>query len=136
MKQKTKLSDMSKREKKALTHLEDQDLMPLPPPFDDPAKEHNWTPLSPQTLEKSECFLDDTCAVSVPQPKTKQEEDELVKKFLSGLEKLFKREDNWTFLQPLVLTMEHCAKCQTCSDACHIFEASGRNEIYRLTART
>ena len=32
--------------------------------------------------------------------------------------------------------MEHCAKCQTCSEACHIFEASGRNEIYRPTYRS
>ena len=22
--------------------------------------------------------------------------------------------------------MEHCAKCQTCSESCHIFEASGK----------
>ena len=21
--------------------------------------------------------------------------------------------------------MEHCAKCQTCSEACHVYEASG-----------
>ena len=60
----------------------------------------------------------------------------LVGKFLSGLDKLFSRENNWTFLQPLVLTMEHCAKCQTCADSCHIFEASGRNELYRPTFRS
>jgi len=136
MKQQVHLSDMSKSAKKPLIHLESQDLMPLPRPLDGPENQHEWTPLSAQVLEKSECFLDDTCAVNVPQPKTKEEEDELVRKFLSGLEKLFKREDNWTFLQPLVLTMEHCAKCQTCSDSCHIFEASGRNELYRPTFRS
>ena len=75
-------------------------------------------------------------AVNIPQPKTREEEQELVRKFLSGLDKLFTRENNWTFLQPLVLTMEHCAKCQTCSDACHIFEASGRNELYRPIYRS
>ena len=32
--------------------------------------------------------------------------------------------------------MEHCAKCQTCSEACHIFEASGNNELYRPTFRS
>ena len=32
--------------------------------------------------------------------------------------------------------MEHCAKCQTCAEACHIFEASGRNELYRPTYRS
>jgi Fe-S oxidoreductase len=31
--------------------------------------------------------------------------------------------------------MEHCARCQSCSEACHIFEASGRAEIYRPTFR-
>jgi len=135
-KQKLSLSDVSKPEKKPLVHLENADLMPLPAPLEEPAKDHNWTPLSAQVQEKYECFLDDTCAVSVPQPKSREEEEELVKKFLSGLEKLFTKENNWTFLQPLLLTMEHCAKCQTCSEACHIFEASGRNELYRPTYRS
>ena len=131
-----KISDMSRTDKQPLIHLENQDLMPLPAPLDDPSKDHNWTPLSAQAKQKYECSLDDTLAVSVPQPKTKEEEDELVRKFLSGLDKLFSRENNWTFLQPLLLTMEHCAKCQTCSDACHIYEASGRNELYRPTYRS
>ncbi len=74
--------------------------------------------------------------MNIPQPKTKQEENALVAKFLSGLEKLFTKENNWTFLQPLLLTMEHCARCQTCSEACHIFEASGNNELYRPTFRS
>jgi Fe-S oxidoreductase len=129
------LSDMSKAEKLPLVHLENEDLMPLPAPFDDPAKDHAWTPLTEQAKQNSECFLDDTCVVNVPQPKTKEEKDALVAKFLSGLNKLFSRENNWTFLQPLMLTMEHCAKCQTCSDACHIYESSGNNEIYRPTFR-
>jgi Fe-S oxidoreductase len=136
MKNKIKLSDMSRQTNEPLIHLENQDLMPLPPPYDDSSTEREWTPLSAQVLENYECSLDNTCAVSLPQPKTKAEEEELVGKFVSGLEKLFEREDNWTFLQPLLLTMEHCAKCQTCSDACHIFEASGRNELYRPTFRT
>jgi Fe-S oxidoreductase len=131
-----RLSDMSRRDREPLVHLENKDLMPLPAPLDSPEKDHEWTPLSEQTRERYECGLDDTCAVNVPQPKTKEEEDELVRKFLSGLEKLFTREGNWTFLQPLLLTMEHCARCQTCSEACHIFEASGRNEYYRPTYRS
>jgi Fe-S oxidoreductase len=58
-----------------------------------------------------------------------------VARFLSGLDKLFAKENSWTFLQPLLLTMEHCTKCQTCSNACHIYEASGQNELYRPTFR-
>src|SRR5690242_104921 len=99
--------------------------MPLPAPFDSPERDHEWAKLSAQAKEKYECGLDDTCALNLPHPKTKEEEDALVKSFIAGLEKLFTRENNWTFLQPLLLTMEHCARCQTCSDACHVFEASG-----------
>jgi Fe-S oxidoreductase len=130
-----KLSDMSREDRRPLTHIENEDLMPLPAPLDDPGKEPAFKPLPPQIAEKYECLLDNTCAVNLPTPKTKEEEEELVRKFIGGLEKLFQKENNWTFLQPLLLTMEHCAKCQTCSDACHIFEASGRNEIYRPTYR-
>ena len=136
MSRRVKLEDMSRADRRPLVHLENEDLMPLPSPLEDPAKDHNWTPLTAQAQQKYECLLDDTCAVSIPQPKSKEEEDALVAKFLSGLDKLFSRENNWTFLQPLLLTMEHCAKCQTCSEACHIFEASGRNELYRPTFRS
>jgi len=58
-----------------------------------------------------------------------------VEGFLAGLDKLFSRENNWTFLQPLVLSTDHCTKCQTCATACHIFEESGKNELYRPTFR-
>ena len=136
MKEKTKLKDMSLHERKPLIHLENKDLMKLPYPLDDPEKDHAWTPLSEQISNKYECILDDTCAVNVPRPETPEEENALVEKFLSGLEKLFTKENNWTFLQPLILTMEHCAKCQTCSESCHIFEASGKNELYRPTYRS
>jgi Fe-S oxidoreductase len=136
MKPEIKLADLSKQEKEALIHLEHEDLMPLPPPFGDGTGEPSWKPLSDQALQNYECSLDDTCAVSIPKPKSPEEEQALIGKFLSGLDKLFNRENNWTFLQPLLLTMEHCAKCQTCADACHIFEASGRNELYRPTFRT
>jgi Fe-S oxidoreductase len=130
------LDDMARPDREPLVHLENDDLMPLPEPLRGPANDRAWTPLGAKTRAQYECGLDDTCAVSVPQPKSKAEEDELVAKFLAGLQKLFTRENNWTFLQPLLLSMEHCAKCQTCSEACHIFEASGRNEVYRPTYRS
>jgi len=133
---KSDLGDMSRQDGEPLAHVDNLDLMKLPAPLDDPARERPFPPLSPQARARYECGLDDTCAVSVPKPATKEEETELVRKFLSGLDKLFTRENNWTFLQPLLLSMEHCAKCQTCADACHIFEASGRNEIYRPTYRS
>ncbi|MBI5477519.1 MAG: (Fe-S)-binding protein [Deltaproteobacteria bacterium] len=118
-----------------LGHLDDRDLVPLPRPYDTWA-EKPLPPLSAKARETYECSLDDTCAVSFPRPKSKSEEDELVRKFLSGLAKLFTSNNNWTFLQPLVLSMDHCAKCQTCAEACHIYEESGRNELYRPTFRS
>jgi len=136
VKSRIKLGDMSRPEKEPLAHLENQDLKPLPPPLADPAQDRGWIPLSDQIREKYECILDDTCAVNIPRPKTGEEEKALVAKFISGLEKLFTRENNWTFLQPLLLTMEHCARCQTCSEACHIYEASGNHELYRPTFRS
>jgi Fe-S oxidoreductase len=136
VKGKIKLSDISRPEKRPLAHLENVDLKPLPHPFEDNARERAWVPLSEQIRAKYECSLDDTCAVNVPQPKTREAESALVTKFVAGLEKLFTRENNWTFLQPLLLTMEHCARCQTCSDACHIYEASGNHELYRPTYRS
>lgn len=131
-----RIEDMASEKRAPIAHVENGDLMPLPPPFDSPEADIAWTPLSAQAKERYECILDDTCAVSIPRPKSAEEERELVAKFLSGLDKLFSVENNWTFLQPLVLTMEHCAKCQTCSDACHIYEASGRNEVYRPAYRS
>ena len=128
------ISDFSKPSEQ-LGHLEVGELIPLPPPYDT-WEEKPITPLKESAREAFECSLDDTLAVSIPKPKTKQEEDELVKKFLSGLQKLFSDNNNWTFLQPLLLSMDHCAKCQTCSEACHIYEESGQNELYRPTYRS
>ena len=56
--------------------------------------------------------------------------------FLDGLCKLVTPENNWTFLQPLMISLEHCAKCQSCGDSCHIFQESGDNPLYRPTFRS
>ncbi|GAB6156384.1 hypothetical protein JCM17380_51360 [Desulfosporosinus burensis] len=34
------------------------------------------------------------------------------------------------------MSFEYCAKCDTCSAACHIYEASGKNELYRPIFRS
>jgi len=119
-----------------LTHVAPEDIPPLPAPLDNPEDEPEWKPLSDDVRGSIECTLDDTVAVGIPKPASKEEEDALVAKFLTGLEKLFDDKNNWTFLQPLVLSMEHCAKCQTCNDACPIYESSGKNDIYRPTFRS
>ncbi|MCE5264354.1 MAG: (Fe-S)-binding protein [Deltaproteobacteria bacterium] len=113
-----------------LCHIEPGDLTPLPPPYED----FNQTaipPLKPEKVKTIEASLDDTVAIGIPKPASSEEEEEWVRRFLEGLKKLFEKENNWTFLQPLMLSMEHCAKCQTCSDACPVYEMSGKKEIYR-----
>ena len=52
------------------------------------------------------------------------------------MRKLFTPENNWTFLQPLLMSMEHCARCFPCSEACHIYEESGGNPLYRPAYRS
>jgi ferredoxin len=135
MKKRIKIEDISKPSPQ-LSHVDKADLKPLPAPLDRAESLPDLPLLSDAARAKYECSLDDTIALSLPKPKDKQEEDALVAKFLSGLEKLFTKENNWTFLQPLLLSMEHCAACHTCSNACHIYEASGQNPIYRPAYRS
>lgn len=75
-------------------------------------------------------------ALALAEPQSPDEERAKLDAFRSGLEKLFSREDNSTFLRPLLITVEHCVRCQTCSEACHVFTGSGRQEIYRPTCRS
>lgn len=131
-----KVKDIGKNPDKQLTHIDPQDLMPLPPPYDKVEEEPRWKEIKPEQKEGVVSNLDDTIALGIPQPKTKEEEEQLVEKFLSGLKKLLTKENNWTFLQPLLLSLEHCAKCQTCNDACPIYIASGKNDMYRPTYRS
>ncbi|MEW6274856.1 MAG: (Fe-S)-binding protein [Bacillota bacterium] len=80
------------------------------------------------------CF-DEHTPLGLPKPESREEEDEFVKKFLSGLQKLLDPRNNWTFLQILRLSLDYCMHCQTCSDACHVYLGSGQQEIYRPTFR-
>ena len=115
--------------------LTPQDLVPLPPPYDKVEAEPPWRQLTEEQKARYETTLDGVCGIGVPRPQTKEEEEAFVRKFLSGLEKLFSKEDNWTFLQPLMHSLDYCVKCQICSDACPAYVSSGRKEIYRPTFR-
>lgn len=106
--------------------------MSLPPPYDRPEAEPEFTEPKADWREKYATDLDGFIAIDVPwKPKTKEEEDKLVKSFLEGLKKLLSKEGNWTFLQPLLLSLEYCGKCATCSEACPIYVSSGKKEVYR-----
>jgi Fe-S oxidoreductase len=134
MKQPFSVKDISKGDG-PIAKVDIQDQVPLPPPYDKLDEEPTIPPLSQAALDKYET-LDDTIAVNIPQPASKEEEERLVNLFLSGLRKLFTPENNWTFLQMLVMSMEHCARCQTCSESCPVYEESGRNELYRPSYRS
>jgi Fe-S oxidoreductase len=135
MKKKITLKDIGKREGRMID-IQKADLSPLPAPLDNPADEPGIKELTESQKAKFDTSLDGVSAVGLVKPQTQEEEDEFVKKFLSGLKKLLTKENNWTFLQPLMLSLENCAKCQNCSDACPIYTESGRQEIYRPTYRS
>jgi Fe-S oxidoreductase len=130
---KIKIEDMARQEEQ-LAEIRPEDLLPLPAPYDG-KEEPCIGPLSADQKERYECSLDGVVAVAIPKPVTKEEEEQLVRRFLSGLEKLFSKENNWTFLQPLIHSLEYCVKCQLCNDSCPAYIASGKKEIYRPTYR-
>jgi Fe-S oxidoreductase len=107
------------------------DLMPLSSPYDEPGMEPDFPEVKPEWKEKYCTSLDGCVGLDTLQrPQSEAEEQEFVQKFLSGLEKVFS-DANSGVLQPLEMAFEYCAKCNTCSDACHIYKASGDNELYR-----
>ena len=132
---KVRVKDISKRRDEVLCPIKPEDLVPLPPPYDDPEDQPTWRELSAATKDNVVCNLDGVVAVSIPKPKDTAEEEEYVEKFRAGLKKLLEKNNNWTFLQPLLLSLDYCVNCQSCNDACPIFTASGGKEIYRPTYR-
>ncbi|MGE5618210.1 MAG: (Fe-S)-binding protein [Sphingomonadaceae bacterium] len=122
------------RETDPLFQPRSEGLMPLPFPCE--------APLPPlqgvrsdrrKTLEAS---LDGYSAIAIPKPGSPEAERTLVESFLRGLRKLLSRDSNWAFWQPLVLSLDNCARCQSCADACHVYQASGRLPAYRPSFRT
>jgi hypothetical protein len=124
-KRKIKITDISNPNLNPLVEIKPTDTIELPPPYDKLENLPGFKKISESARQVVDDSLDGVVAVGVPKPKSEEEEQQLVEKFISGLIKLFSKENNWTFLQPLILTMEHCAKCQTCAEECPIFEASG-----------
>lgn len=120
---------------KVLSHIELENLVPLPAPYNKIEELPGFKALKPDYQDRPEAGLDGVLASGFPIPKNEEEEKKLVESFISGLQKLFSKENNWTFLQPLTLSMEHCARCQTCNLDCPVYEASNKEEIYRPTYR-
>ncbi len=126
----TKITDISK-DKEQLVEIDPQELIPLPPPYDKIDYLPEIKQLTEDQKNRMDSTLDGFVCVGFPKPESKEQEKEWVEKFLNGIRKLLDKENNWTFLKPLLISLEYCAKCQTCSDACNIFKSSGEEEIYR-----
>jgi Fe-S oxidoreductase len=133
---KIQLKDISLCTDEPLITVTSDNLMPLPPPLDKKEGKTPYSPLSENQKKSYECSLDGVSALALPKPKSKEEEEKLVERFLSGLRKLLSQNDNWPFWQPLIQSLESCVRCQTCSDACPVYFSSGKQEIYRPTYKS
>jgi len=136
MPKRLKLTDIAKAGALPLTELDINELIPLPPPYD---KSEEFPPVRQLTNDQRQRLvsnLDGFVALALPHPKTKDEEKIYTEKFIAGLKKLLSKDNNWTFLQPLLLSLDYCARCQTCNENCHLYLASGRNDLYRPTYRS
>jgi Fe-S oxidoreductase len=137
MKRNLKLADFSKAGDTPLIEVNRDELIPLPPPYDKIEELRGFKRLTDEQRGRLVCNLDGFISyAALPKPKNKEEEKRYIEQFVSGLKKLLSKENNWTFLQPLVLSLDYCAQCQTCCDACPIYNASGKNELYRPTYRS
>jgi Fe-S oxidoreductase len=134
-KKKIKVNQIGKNPEEPLGNLSPDTLVPLPS-FHCTSKNGPFiNPPTDEQRKKHEYSLDGVSAIGLARLANKEEEEKLVQRFLGGLRKLLSWTDNWTFYQPLVLSLDSCAKCQLCSEACPIYVASGRQEIYRPTFR-
>lgn len=133
---KVRSKDISFRTEEPLVIITADDLIPLPSPLDKIDTNPPYPLLSETKRKEIECSLDGVSALSLPRPKNKHEENQLVENFLKGLQKLLSQNDNWLFWQPLIQSLESCVRCQTCSDACPVYVSSGRQEIYRPTYKS
>ncbi|MEW6338978.1 MAG: (Fe-S)-binding protein [Acidobacteriota bacterium] len=118
-----------------LSPIDLKKILPLPPPYDKDDPAALWKELTEQRRSEVDASLDGVSALSLRRPADPAEERRLLEGLKQGLKKLLSRDDNWTFLQQLELTLDHCTHCQTCADACPIFVTSGRNEVYRPSFR-
>jgi len=119
-----------------LSAIDLQKLAPLPAPYDQLDPTHMWKELSDERKQQVDASLDGVSALSLKRPEDPAEEKRLLDGLREGLKKLLSKENNWGFLQPLTLSLEHCTHCQTCAEACPVFTGSGGNEIYRPSYRS
>lgn len=126
--------DISKKTDR-LVHVDPRKFPKLPYPYED-WEDPAIPELSDAKKAERDVSLDGVSNLVVPLPKTEEEKEEFVARFLVGLRKLLSKENNWTFLKPLMLSMDNCVKCNTCAEACPIFQESGKVAAYRPLFRS
>jgi len=124
--------DVAKKEDKPLACLNAQNLIPLDALKETPSLQ----PPPDKWLETYDFSLDGFSNFDRPKPNTAQEREKFVQGFITGMKKLLDSQSNWTFFKALKLSMDYCMNCQTCSEACHVYLSSGKQEIYRPTFRS
>ena len=131
------LTDISQDADAQLTDINVDELIPLPPPYDSVGELPGFKQLTEDQRQRLVCNLDGVISYAgLPKPESEADKEKYVEQFLAGLNKLLNKENNWTFLQPFLLSLDYCAQCQTCNDACPIYIASGMNDLYRPTYRS
>jgi Fe-S oxidoreductase len=131
-----KLSAFGRDGGERLVDIGEAELMPLPSIGGAVVPPPSWAGITPEQKARLVCNLDGIVAVPKPKPAKADEQEQAVRLFVAGLRKLIRRQENWTFLQPLLLSLDNCAQCQTCSEACPVFVGSGRQDLYRPTYRS
>jgi Fe-S oxidoreductase len=130
----TSIKDIGKKTDQLFT-LDPKKLPKLPYPYED-WEDSPIPEVSESKRATRDVSLDGVLNVNIPIPETEEEKERMIVKFLEGLRKLLSDNNNWMFLKPLMLSLDNCVKCNTCSEACPIFEMSGRAEIYRPLFRS
>ena len=115
-----------------MTTVDVSSLKKLPVDF----REFPWKTYTDAQKNEFCCLLDDVVALQIPVPKTPEEEEEFLINFLEGVPTPFTPETNWTSLAMLDTSMEYCAQCNSCSEACHLFEATNGHDMYRPNFRS
>lgn len=131
MSKKVRIRDFGNSDE-VLSPLSPNDLRPLACEAGSP----QFRQVKPEIRKKYDFSLDGFSALNLPIPQTKEEEQAIVTGFLRGLEKLFQKNNNWSFLLPTTLSTKYCMQCNTCNEACPTYVESGRQDIYKPNYRS
>ena len=74
MSKKIRVKDIGKNPDQNLTSIRPEELIPLPPPYDDFEEQPDWKELSKGARENLVCNLDGFVALSLPKPQNAEEE--------------------------------------------------------------